>query len=214
MIGLSLSQIREEKIEDRRVLIDEFGRTWTGVTNKASSTYSHDEAGGIIVPDGGSGDEAWVLTSFSEAGYQDVPIPMDTAFVDGTTNGIDATVFGFRFNNTIDDQPLKAIVSVPDDMDTAADVTVQVRIKLTGSTDTTTKAVLVARFDGGSDIAPASTVNLTTSYQTIEFALPNASISAGVRGLWLELDCDASLDTDDAICVGLGIKYVRKGSVQ
>lgn len=207
MIGYDLAQIRANTIQNGRILIDKWGRMWRGVTGFAASTYTHDANGGTIVPSDGDGGEAWLLLNSFE-GHIPVPVP-STAFANGTTNGVDPTVYAFRLNNAIDNQPLIALIGLPNDVDPDAPMTVDVRIKLTGSTDTTVKTVLVARINGGSDIGGTSTTNLTTTTQTISFTLTAANVPTGARSLYLEIDCDGSLDTDDALIYSASVRYQR-----
>lgn len=145
------------------------------------------------------------------AGHLNVPIAHEVIFIDGTSNGVDPVVFGFRYNNTVDDEPLKAIVAFPENFDTTRDVTITARSYITSvATDDDVVMVLVARWEGGDDDAPVATQILAVAPAAdYAFTLSAADIPAGARSLWLELDCAATLDTADAVVESLRVGFSK-----
>lgn len=142
-------------------------------------------------------------------GHISVPIPT-TAFANGTANGLDPSVMGFRYNDTIDNQPLRAIVALPDDIDAGEDVVVTARAYIIDDeTDDDVVMVLVAKIDGGSDVAPVSAVVLGEAAAEISFTIDAADVPAGAKALYLELDCADTLDTSDAVLEALQVTCTR-----
>lgn len=128
------------------------------------------------------------------------PIGLAPAFANGTVNGLDPSVMGFRLNNAVDDQPFACAVALPDDFDGSEDVIVKVRAYIIDdATDDDVVMVLVAKFDGGSDVAPVSVTILGESAATISFTIPAASVPDAAKSLYVEIDCAATLDTSDAV---------------
>lgn len=143
-------------------------------------------------------------------GFAPVTIGMNPAWSDGATNGFDAATFAFGFNPTIDDQPFRATVALPADLDDAEDIVVTARAAISSvATDDDVVTVLVARINGGADVAPVSAVVLSVAAQNITFTIPAASVPAGARSLYLEFDCAGTLDTHDAYLYSLSVSYTR-----
>lgn len=148
--------------------------------------------------------------SGGSASFISVPIGMTPVFGDGTANGMDPTVFGYRLNNTVDDEPFIAAIAIPADRDPNADLVVTARAYIIDdATDDDVVMVLVARVDGGADVAPVSAVVLGESAADIEFAIPAADVPAGSRSLYIELDCAATLDTSDAVIESVHVRSVK-----
>lgn len=210
LIALDLDQIRTETaIEPNRMLIDKFGRVWRGFTGAAAATYTHSPANGTIVPSGADGSAAWRLTdSFVDT----IHIPLVGAvFADGTVNGPSLASFGWRLNNAVDDQPFRAIVALPHDIDHDADITLYVEgLIIDDATDNDVTWVVVASVNGGTDIAPTNATVLGETQATFAFTIPAASVPSGARTLYLEVDCAGTLDTSDAVIRGLSLRVFRK----
>jgi len=142
--------------------------------------------------------------------FKSIDIGMSPAFADGTANGIDPTVFGFRFNNAVDDQPFLTCIALPPDRDPAADLVITASAYIIDdATDDDVVMVLVARVDGGADVAPVSTTILGEAAADIAFAIPAADVPAGSKSLYIELDCAATLDTSDAVVESLSMRSVK-----
>jgi hypothetical protein len=150
----------------------------------------------------------------SSGPFTSIPIGMAPAFANGTANGIDPTVFGFRLNNAVDDQPFLTCVAIPPDRDPAADLVITARAYIIDdATDDDVVMVLVARVDGGSDVAPVSATVLGETAADITFAIPAADVPAGSKSLYLELDCAATLDTSDAVVESLSMRSIKTAAV-
>jgi hypothetical protein len=143
-------------------------------------------------------------------GFIPVTIGMAPAWVDNTTNGLDPATFAFGFNPTIDNQPFRAAVALPADLDDGEDIIVHARMAISSvATDDDVTAVLVARINGGSDVAPVNATVLSVAAQNLTFTIPAASVPAGSRSLYLEIDCAGTLDTHDAYLFAVGVSYTR-----
>lgn len=139
-----------------------------------------------------------------------VPIGMTPVFADGSANGLDPTVCGFRLNNAVDDQPFRAVVPLPADLDTSADLLVKTQAYIIDdATDDDVVLVLLAKIDGGSDVAPVSATVLGESAAEITFTIPAASVPSGAKSLYLELDAAATLDTSDAVIESIEVTGTR-----
>jgi hypothetical protein len=143
-------------------------------------------------------------------GFIPVTIGQSPAWVDNTTNGLNPAAYAFTFNPTIDDQPFRAIVALPDDLDDSKDIIVHARMAISSvETDDDVTAVLVARINGGSDVAPVNATVLDVAEQDLTFTIPAADVPAGAKSLYLELDCADTLDTHDAYLYAVGVEYTR-----
>lgn len=139
-----------------------------------------------------------------------VHIPALPAWGDGTANGLDPATGAFGFNPTIDDEPFKAAVSLPDGIDGETDLVVRATMSISSvATDDDVVAVLVAKVDGGADVAPVSATVLAVAEQDIEFIIPAADVPAGSKSLYIEIDCAGTLDTHDAYLSRVEIALVR-----
>lgn len=139
-----------------------------------------------------------------------VPIPAAPAWADGTTNGLDPALGVFGYNPTIDDQPFRSVVSLPDGLDGETDLVVRARMAISSvATDDDVVTVLLAKVDGGADVAPVSATVLAVAPQEIEFVIPAADVPAGSKSLYIEIDCAATLDTHDAYLSRVEITPVR-----
>jgi hypothetical protein len=140
-------------------------------------------------------------------GHLSVALPY-VAFTDGTANGFDSSVMGWRLNNAVDNQPAIMAVALPGDLDEASDVVVHARAYIIDdAVDNDVVMVLVAKINGGADVAPVSATVLGETAATISFTIPAASVPAGARALYLELDCAATLDTSDAVIQAVWVTY-------
>jgi hypothetical protein len=145
----------------------------------------------------------------SAEGFLPIALPY-VAFANGTANGYDATVAGWRLNNAVDDQPAIMALALPDDLDDAAALVVHARAYIIDdAVDDDVVLTLVAKINGGADVAPVSAVVLAETAAEITFTIPAASVPAGARALYLELDCAATLDTSDAVIQTVWITYTR-----
>jgi hypothetical protein len=143
-------------------------------------------------------------------GFLPVSIGQFPVWVDNTTNGLNPATYAFDMNPTIDDQPWRCAVALPADLDDTEDIVVHARVAISSiATDDDVTVVLVARINGGSDVAPVNATVLSVAAQNLTFTIPASSVPAGSRSLYLELDCAGTLDTHDARLYAVGIAYTR-----
>lgn len=144
-------------------------------------------------------------------GWAAPQLPTSTVFADGTTNGFNATTKFWQFNNTIDNQFLYLMISLPDDFNGAYPVDVIITSKLTSvATDDDVTLLLAAYFDAGSDVAPTNTQVNTASLADFTFTIPAASIPDTAKSLLLAIRYDNNLDTADGQISRVAVKYSRE----
>lgn len=229
LIGLALTQIRATNpVERDRLLMDEFGRVWKGYTGAAASTYTHNGYD-TIVPSGGTGADAWVLTDPSIA---TISVPLGSgriassgaaiaAFAAGTVDGMvldSSEGLGIRWND--DTFTTFAFSTVlPRDLDPDAPITMYFHGARVGAADATTTLTVTGFFHevgaaytadanaGGSSSAFAAA---TTLVSTGTLTLAAADVPAGPTVLTFTVVPSAALDDDDFILFGIELRCVRK----
>lgn len=186
-------------VDNQTVSIDSLG----GTRGKAGpcSKVSNGQAFVVFSPGaGGARGDGYIATT----------IGMAPAWGDGTANGFDPVKFAYGLNPATDDEPLLMSISLPGDLDPGFDMTVTVRASISSiATDNDVTVLMMARIDGGTDLAPINAAVLSVAAQNIDFTIPKASISAGAKALYLEIDCAGTLDTADAYIFAVDIKYTK-----
>jgi len=143
-------------------------------------------------------------------GFQSVDLPTLPAWTDNVANGYDPATVQWTLNPTIDDEPILASVALPDDFDGTAPCVVSCRAAISSvATDDDVVMLLVAKFDGGADVAPASTTVLSVAFQEIHFVIPAGSVPDGARSLGISLRCANTLDTADGYVQAIWLNYKR-----
>ncbi len=194
-------------VDNQTVSLDSLDGT-RGVAGYVSEVREHagvDQAFILFIP-GGAG--ALAALAFA-SGHLSVPLG-GLAFADGTVNGFDQTVFGFRLNNAIDDQPVVSAVALPSDIDVTQNVVVTVRAYIIDdAVDDDVTMVLMARFNGGDDEAPLVAQVLAETAADFVFTIPAVDVPAGAKALYLEADADAALDTSDVVIESIEVEFTR-----
>jgi hypothetical protein len=99
-------------------------------------------------------------------------------------------------------------VALPADIDEGKNIVVHARAYIIDdAVDNDVVMVLVAKINGGSDVAPVSATILGETEAEITFTIPAASVPAGASSLYLELDCAGTLDTSDAVIRSVWVTY-------
>jgi hypothetical protein len=204
----------ENSASTEAITIAEIGDLCFGVDNQTVAKTSGSNArsvSGIVQDVDSSG--VWVRQGLSaepkdtRVAHLPVALPY-VAFANGTANGFDATVAGWRLNNAVDDQPAIMTVALPADIDEGKDIAVRARAYIIDdAVDDDVVLTLVAKINGGSDVAPVSATILGETEAEITFTIPAASVPAGASSLYLELDCAGTLDTSDAVIRSVWVTY-------
>lgn len=195
---------------------------------------------GVANEAGSSGEIISALIGMQGVGYTSgkgtLQIPMScwqeadgTAladFADGASNtpGYSAgdESFGIRWNNAAAPDPISCSVTVPQDIDTSADVTINILAAKVGATvgDATTWTVEVfnnvdgalydadTNYGGTSSAMTGDAATKTCQLETLTLAAANLP-AAGSQMVITIQPTDGTLGTDDVILLGVSLVYTR-----